>query len=124
MRVFSIMGAYALITNNELLHFGMFIVMNLMYWQTAEDLLVQPEDQCFLDLERQAYQLKAMHIIAAILLASPRIYYGCFKRQGQQKKEVKNKIWVSVKFNEDPIFFDILNLVVLVLYMGFLVAAS
>lgn len=65
-----------------------------------------------------------MHVIAAILLASPRIYYGCIKRQGQQKKEVKNKIWVSVKFNEDPIFFDILNLVVLVLYMGVLVAAS
>ena len=51
MRVFSIMGAYALITNNELLHFGMFIVMNLMYWQSHEDLAVQEDDKCFIDLD-------------------------------------------------------------------------
>lgn len=66
-----------------------------------------------------------MHVIAAILLAAPRIYYGFFKRQASKgEKKVQNKIWISVKFNDDPIFFDCLNLIVLVFYIGVLFAAS
>lgn len=118
------MGAYAPITNNELLHFGMFIVMTLMKSQSAEELGIDDDNFCYERIEKSVLNLKAMHVIAAILLASPRVYYGCFKRQAKASKDLKQKIWVSVKFNDDPLIFDILNLVVLVLYIGVLIGAS
>lgn len=76
MRAFSIMGAYALIANNELIHLGLFLMISLISYErrSAWTFTNEHDLYCFSSIERETRSLQAVHLISAFLLALPRIY--------------------------------------------------
>lgn len=75
MRVFSVMGAYSLIANNEMVHLAMFIILllwkdDMLHLEHEEELDLQTA-KCIDLIDSEATELTWMHLIAfsAILIA-------------------------------------------------------
>jgi len=114
MRLFSIMGAYSLIANNELIHLGMFVVVCLIKMDKKAG--NQDDKECYNSIDQTHQNLKIVHIICAILLFLPRLF--------DFTKRYKEKSIHLKKITKAPIIFESLPLISLAIYIAILFECS
>lgn len=72
MRLFSIMGAYSLIANNEMLHLGIFVMMyynkDMMLYHEYQEIPEHETAECFDLIDEKSTNLMWVHLIAFFVL--------------------------------------------------------
>jgi hypothetical protein len=111
MRLFSQIGAYSLIINNELMHWGLFAAAYLIQEQDLSYLKYDDDYEDFPDrITKAKYNIKTAHLVCAVLLTVTRIHESLKLKATYIKRE--------------PIFFTTLPLVSLAIYLSVLLDVS